>query len=334
MIAAEPDVWRRLAEGLAQGRSGWLVTVLSTWGAAPRLPGSVWVLWDDGTMMGSVSGGCIEEDLQSRLRTSRSPGYRLFGLTYGDREGDRERFRLPCGGTLHLVAERLVPVPDLMSHFRQVADALLNRRAICRGLSLSGSLPDLTAPRREAVESEPERICLTYGPVVRLLLMGAGPVAEALTVMALQSGMDVAVCEPREAWRSSWSVAGVRPDAALPDDWLQQKKPDHQSAIVCLSHDPRVDDMALLEALKGPALLVGAMASARTARKRAERLQSLGLSPFELARLESPVGMDIGSRTPAEIAVSILARIFQVKNQRLPVRTDYPVPEALPDRLA
>ena len=104
MIAAEPDVWRRLAEGLAQGRSGWLVTVLSTWGAAPRLPGSVWVLWDDGTMMGSVSGGCIEEDLQSRLRTSRSPGYRLFGLTYGDREGDRERFRLPCGGTLHLVA--------------------------------------------------------------------------------------------------------------------------------------------------------------------------------------------------------------------------------------
>ncbi len=334
MIAAEPEAWQRLAEGLEQGRSGWLVTVLSTWGAAPRLPGSIWVLWDDGTMLGSVSGGCIEEDLQGRLQTLRTPCYGLFGLTYGDQEGDRERFRLPCGGTLHLVVERLVPISDLKRHFRQVADALRNRAAICRGLSFVSHLPVLTTPRGNAVESDADRIYLTYGPVVRLLLMGAGPVAEALANMALQSGMDVAVCEPRDPWRSSWSVAGVCPDAALPDDWLQQQEPDPQTAILCVSHDPRVDDMALLEALRRPALLVGAMASARTARKRTERLRALGLSPFELARLESPVGMDIGSHTPVEIAVSILARIIQVKNQRLPVRADYPVPEALPGKRA
>jgi xanthine dehydrogenase accessory factor len=148
-----------------------------------------------------------------------------------------------------------------------------------------------------------------------LLIIGAVQISSYLATMAQALGYEVTVCDPREEYRDGWKVDGAHLSTAMPDDAVTTLRPDSGTAIVALTHDPKLDDMALLEALRSPAFYVGALGSQRSNAKRRDRLaQHFGITPDELARLHGPVGLFIGSRTPPEIAVSILAEMTAAKH--------------------
>lgn len=296
----------------AEGRRFALVTVARTWGSAPRPPGSWLVVRDDGLVEGSVSGGCIEDDLIARMREGRLSGATPFKLVYGVTQDEAARFGLPCGGTLELVIE---PMPDaalladlakrLSSH--QLA---LRRVDVVRGVvSLSG------AKRGDTLQWDGECLATVHGPQWRLLIIGAGQISRYLAQMALALGYDITICDPREEYAPGWDVAGTRLLTTMPDDTLLAMQPDERCAVVALTHDPKLDDMVLLEALKSPAFYIGAIGSRLNNAARRKRLaQYFDFSAEELARLHGPVGLPIGSHTPPEIAVAILAEMVAVRN--------------------
>jgi xanthine dehydrogenase accessory factor len=303
------DAARRWA---TSGKQFALVTVAATWGSAPRLPGAWLALREDGAIVGSVSGGCVEDDLIERMRAGRISAGPPFLLTYGVTRDEATRFGLPCGGTLQLVIE---PAPD-----PQLLDALAQRLAAqqlaARSVDLaSGAVTTGDARRGDALQWNGTRLTTIHGPQWRLLLIGGGQLSLVLARMALALDFEVIVCDPREEYRAEWNVPGARLVGTMPDDAVLALQPDPHSAIVALTHDPKLDDMALLEALKSPAFYVGALGSRRNTAARKRRLREhFDLSDAEVERLHGPVGLFIGSRTPAEIAVSILAEIIAVKH--------------------
>lgn len=303
------DAARRWA---ACGKRFALVTVAATWGSAPRPPGAWLALREDGAIVGSVSGGCVEDDLIERMRAGRIAAGPPFSLTYGVTRDEATRFGLPCGGTLELVIE---PAPD-----PQLLDALAQRVAAhqlaARSVDLaSGAVTIADARRGDALQWNGSRLTTIHGPQWRLLIIGAGQLSVVLARMALALDFEVIVCDPREEYRAEWNVPGTRFVGTMPDDTVLALQPDPHSAIVALTHDPKLDDMALLEALKSPAFYVGALGSRRnTAARKARLREHFDLSDAEVERLHGPVGLFIGSRTPAEIAVSILAEIIAVKH--------------------
>lgn len=303
------DAARRWA---ASGKRFALVTVAATWGSAPRPPGAWLALREDGAIVGSVSGGCIEDDLIERMRSGGMAAGPPFSLTYGVTRDEATRFGLPCGGTLELVIE---PAPD-----PQLLDALAQRLAAqqlaARSVDLSsGAVTIGDARRGDALQWDGTRLTTIHGPQWRLLIIGGGQLSAVLARMALALDFEVIVCDPREEYRAEWNVPGTRFVDTMPDDAVLALQPDPHSAIVALTHDPKLDDMALLEALKSPAFYVGALGSRRNTAARKRRLREhFDLSDAEVERLHGPVGLFIGSRTPAEIAVSILAEIIAVKH--------------------
>ncbi|HHO68460.1 MAG TPA: XdhC family protein [Gammaproteobacteria bacterium] len=314
------DVLDEAVRWLAEGRAATLVTVLRTWGSSPRPPASVMALRDDGLVSGSVSGGCVEDDLQERLRGGPPRGIETLG--YGGR--DEERVRLPCGARLELLLEPLHEA----GRIAPARDALAQRRPVRRRLEtatgrVAFELPDAVAPVA-AVEQDGDCVTVTWGPQWRLLLIGCNDLARYLADMAQAVGFEVLVCDPRQDG-PAWQPGGARRVAGMPDDAVRQWAADGRSAVVALSHDPRLDDLALLEALDSEAFYVGALGSRANNERRRERLATLGLSAAALARLHGPVGLPIGSRTPAEIAVSVLAELLQVRSA---------VPAAAPGRTA
>ncbi|MBK8337166.1 MAG: XdhC family protein [Sterolibacteriaceae bacterium] len=302
------DAARRWA---TSGKRFALVTVAATWGSAPRPPGAWLALREDGAIVGSVSGGCVEDDLIERMRAGRIAAGPPFPLTYGVTRDEATRFGLPCGGTLELVIE---PAPD-----PQLLDDLAQRVAAhqlaARSVDLaSGAVTIADARRGDALQWNGSRLTAIHGPQWRLLIIGAGQLSVVLARMALALDFEVIVCDPREEYRAEWSVPGTRFVDTMPDDTVLAMQPDPHSAIVALTHDPKLDDMALLEALKSQAFYVGALGSRRnTAARKARLREHFDLSDAEVERLHGPVGLFIGSRTPAEIAVSILAEIIAVK---------------------
>lgn len=303
------DAARRWA---ALGRRFALVTVARTWGSAPRPPGAWLALREDGVIVGSVSGGCIEDDLIDRMADGRIAGERPFPLVYGVTRDEATRFGLPCGGTLELVVE---PAPQAQL-LESLAQRLGAHRLAARSVDLAtGAVTIADARRGDALQWDGTRLTTLHGPRWRLLIIGAGQLSVVLAQMALALDYEVIVCDPRTEYGLEWNVPGTRFVSTMPDDSVLELEPDPHCAIVALTHDPKLDDMALLEALKSAAFYVGALGSQRNnSARRARLLEHFDLSQAEVERLHGPVGLFIGSRTPAEIAVSILAEMTAVKN--------------------
>jgi xanthine dehydrogenase accessory factor len=307
-------VLRTLCDWRLAGRRALLATVVRTWGSAPRPVGSIMALRDDGMVVGSVSGGCIEDDLMHRVTQEWPLGPPAF-VTYGLSADEAHRFGLPCGGTLELLLEH-EPEPSSLAELVPTLEAgQLVRRTVrladgrvSLALVRSGETPD--GLRLDATE-----LANTFGPAYRLLLIGAGALAEVLAQSAIACGFAVTVCDPREQYRGSWSVLGATLVTDMPDDAVRAFRPDRRSGVVALTHDPKLDDLALLEALESDAFYVGAIGSRRNQQSRRARLaEHFNVPPATLARLRGPVGLDIGSKTPPEIAISAMAEILAVKN--------------------
>jgi xanthine dehydrogenase accessory factor len=313
---------RVLADALAWKRAGRavsLVTVVQTWGSAPRPPGALLAVRDDGVVSGSVSGGCVEDDLIARAKAALAAGRQDPAaakpsiIVYGVDKDEAARFGLPCGGTLRLVQE---PLQDA-GWIEQLLARTAEHRLVARTLELASGRVTLGDAVRGQTMVFDERILTTvFGPRWRLLLIGAGQLSQAVAGMAGLLDFEVLVCDPREEYAATLGIEGARRVPGMPDDVVREMLPDAHTAIVALTHDPKLDDMALLEALKSAAFYVGALGSRRNQAARKQRLaEHFDLSAEELGRLHGPVGLDIGARTPAEIAVSILAEIVQVKNE-------------------
>jgi len=310
MDSLDLQVLSQARDWFAQGHKVWLVTVIETWGSAPRPPGALLCLRDDGLVVGSVSGGCVEDDLIDRVRHGERVDAASL-VTYGVTKEEAARFGLPCGGNLRLVQE---PLRDA-----QWIDELLARtqrhELVARRLDLQTQAVTLEAAcRGEAFEFDGRTLRAVFGPRWRLLIIGAGQLSRVLAQMALPLDFEVTCCDPREEYHLTWDVPGTHFSKAMPDDVVIEMQLDPHSAVVAVTHDPKLDDLVLLEALKSPAFYVGALGSRLNTAKRQERLALFDLSAQEISRLHGPIGLDLGGKTPAEIAVAILAEIIAVRN--------------------
>lgn len=292
----------------------WLVTVVETFGSSPRPPGALLALRGDGLAVGSVSGGCIEDDLVLRAQRGQLADDRCEVLAYGVTREEARRFGLPCGGAMRLVIEPVRKAGWISDVLRRIESHQLVRRSLHLD-TLRVELDDTTS-RSDCIAFDGTTLTTVHGPQWRLLIIGAGQTSGYLARMAQALDYQVIVCDPREEMRQTWDVPEtlVLPD--MPDDAVLALQIDSCTAIIALTHDPKLDDMALLEALKSPAFYVGALGSSANNARRRERLALFDLTDEEIARLHGPVGLDIGSRTPPEIAVSILAHLIAIRNQQ------------------
>lgn len=296
---------------LANNQPVVLFTVANTWGSSPRPPGSLMALRKDGHVVGSVSGGCVEDDLIGRLTKQEFPT--KPGITvYGVDQAQANRFGLPCGGNLRLVYEPFTHPGKLDELLLLLERRTLVTRCLCLA---DGSVSLSAAHDADTLELNATHFIQTFGPSYRLLIIGAGQLSILLAQIALSLDFMVSICDPRETYLDEWQV----PDAVvlhkMPDDAVLDMQPDQRTAIVALSHDPKLDDLALLEALQSPAFYVAALGSRQNNQRRRERLKILDLCEDQIAKLHGPAGLDIGSRTPAEIAVSIAAQLVEAKRR-------------------
>lgn len=303
------------------GQHAVLVHVARTWGSSPRPPGSVMAIAETGLSVGSVSGGCIEDDLVAQMRAQGIstlcpdglPSVRRYGVT----ADQAHRFGLPCGGTVELVLEPVGERSQLNTWYLR----MLQRQTAVRHLDLHTGEVSWTQ-RAEEIEPgiQSDVFSFSLRSRVRLIVIGAGDVSRYLCEMALGMGFDVTVCDPRSEMATPWLVHGVSFCQEMPDDLVLRLQPDARTAVVTLTHDPKLDDLALMEALRSPAFYVGAIGSRQNSALRRERLQThFGLSDAEMDRLHGPAGLFIGSRTPPEIALSILAEVVAAKNGAMTV---------------
>lgn len=303
------QVLRQLVAWREAGHSVVMGTITRTWGSAPRPVGSVVAVRDDGQIAGSVSGGCIEDDLIARMREKALAADAPQVVRYGVSGDEAARFGLPCGGTLELVLE------PLAAHSR--VEELLSRLAagerVRRTLALdSGAVTLAPAEGADTVLLDERCLVSVHGPHWRLMVIGAGQMTVYLAQMAQALDYQVIVCDPREEYMPE--LPGVQRTREMPDDAVLAMKPDAHTAVIALTHDPKLDDLALMEALRAPCFYVGAIGSRVNQAKRKQRLaEHFELSEAELARLHGPVGIKNGARTPPEIAVSILAELTAVR---------------------
>ena len=311
MDSVDLDVLKHSAEWLDAGRRVLLVTVVKTWGSSPRPPGAMLAVRDDGHVVGSVSGGCIEDDLIDRTHRLGMTQKQVEVVTYGVSADEARRFGLPCGGTLQLVAEPLTRESGMRALLREIEAGHLTARRLD---VLTGEATLHPARATDGLTFDGKTLTTVHGPRYRMLVIGASQLSKYLAQIAVGLDYQVTVCDPREEYTETWDIPGVTVVRTMPDDTVRAMRLDERCAVVALTHDPKLDDMALMEALKSPAFYVGALGSRANNAKRRVRLLEVDVTEAELARLHGPVGLYIGSRTPPEIAVSILAEVTAVKN--------------------
>ncbi len=266
----------------------------------------------DGVVAGSVSGGCVEDDLISEILTGSllSAGTPVALRTFGATSAEHARYRLPCGNTLRVAIE---------NNWDQVAASValrtIQRQAsVARHVNLISGRTWLSESWREASFGEaPESFFHVLGPRYRALVIGATELSRYVVNILRTLGFAITVCDPRPEYSGDWDIDDVRLTTGMPDDEVLAMRCDPRSAVLAVSHDPKLDDLALLEALKTPAFYVGALGSSVTTNKRKDRLRHFEISESAIARLHGPIGLDIGSRTPAEIAVSIAAEMIAAR---------------------
>jgi xanthine dehydrogenase accessory factor len=312
MQSADHEVLTAAAEWLDAGHGVYLVTVARTWGSSPRSPGALLaVRADDARCVGSVSGGCVEDDLSARLAAHGASLALPHVESYGVDAEQTRRFGLPCGGRLDLVVERLASGEPLRALLRAMGERRLLARRLCLATGEASLHP---ASREQEFRFDGANLLKVFGPGWRLLLIGAGQLSRLTAQMAQALDYEVIVCDPREDYAAQWSVEGAALDTRSPDEAVREWARDARSAVLALTHEPRLDDLALMEALTAPAFYVGALGSRANSARRRERLLALELPPAAVARLRAPVGLPLGSRTPAEIAVAILAELTAVRH--------------------
>lgn len=307
----DQEVLQTAYEWLQSGDEVALVTVLKTWGSSPRPPGSLMIMRRDRVHSGSVSGGCVEDDLVQRYHDQQLSEDYPLQIDYGVDRDDASRFGLPCGGRLELLVEQLGDREQL----QRLLGALQQQQLMARRVDLQTGQVTL-----QSASAEQDFVCTNhyvrkiFGPQWNLLLIGAGHLSHYVSQVALMLGYRVIVCDPREEYAQNWRVEGTELTSLMPDDAVRQYVQQPRSIVVALTHDPRLDDMALLDALQSPAFYVGAIGSQRNCEMRRQRLEKLGLSTGQIQGLHAPIGLPIGSHTPPEIAVSILAEITRKRN--------------------
>jgi len=309
----------------AAGHAVWLVTVVDAWGSSPRPPGALLVLRGDGAVAGSVSGGCVEDDLVERVRSGGN-GDRPEVLAYGVTSEQAARAGLACGGRLQVLVE---PLRDT-TWVTEVMDRVGRHERVRRTLSLAdGSVSLATAGRDDTFSFDGATLQALHGPRWRLLVVGAGQLSQAVATMALALDFEVHACDPRDSYHAAWRVPGATLHRGMPDDVAVALGLDAHTAVAALSHDRKLDDLVLLEALKSPAFYVGALGSRRNDADRRERLGQFDLSAEQIARLRGPIGLDLGGRTPAEIALSVMSEVVAVRHGS-PLAVRRPLAEAAP----
>jgi xanthine dehydrogenase accessory factor len=296
---------------LQSGQQVALATVIKTWGSSPRPPGSLLAMNDAGQFVGSVSGGCVEESLLARYRDGELAGPAPTMVDFGVDRQEATRMGLPCGGRLEVLIEQLTDAESIT----QLLTRLRCGELVARKVNLVSGEVSLH-PGNGGTEFQLSETALvkTFGPAWQLLLIGDGQLARHLASMALHLDYRVIICDPRDAFASNAPLADVHYSHAMPDDAVHGLRDQARTAIVALTHDPRQDDLGLSAALESQAFYIGALGSRRSAQARRERLASLGYSTAQIERIHGPAGLHIGSKRPAEIALSILAQITAIRN--------------------
>ena len=315
MQGSQLDVLKGCLSCLQNGEHITLVSVAKTWGTSPRPVGSLLAVSSSGLFFGSVSGGCVEEDLIEQLKNKPATFPHL--IIYGETEAQRHHFGLPCGGALQLIAEPLNDIEEV----ENLIQAIETRKTLLRTVSINQNQvslipwhqqePLLTTQNNQS-SGQWQNV---FGPTWRLMIIGAGETGRFLAEMAEGLGYEVLISDPRPEYRKNWPLKHIELLEGFPDDIIQSLNIDQRTAIVAVAHDPKVDDMALLTALKSDAFYIGALGSKSNNQQRRERLlEHFDFTQQEVDRLHGPVGLNIGSKTPAEIALSILAEITAIKN--------------------
>ncbi|QPH56138.1 XdhC family protein [Pontivivens ytuae] len=314
---------------LGEGRRVALATVVETWGSAPRPIGSQLVISDEAQMMGSVSGGCVEGAVVEEAMAALEDGTPRL-LTFGVSDDEAFAVGLACGGTIRVLVE---PVGGEHGIDRGLLQALADARAAGRPTTYVVGLADwsrllmdgsagtplgevvrsaLAADRSGIAELDDEEWFVgVHNPPLRMIIVGGVHIAQPLSVMAQLAGYDVMIVDPRAAFASEERFPGLRLVHDWPDAALEAEGIDTRTAVVTLTHDPKLDDPAIRATLASPAFYLGCLGSKRTHGKRVARLEEAGLTADQIARIHAPIGADIGAKSPAEIAVSIMAEITE-----------------------
>lgn len=337
-MTAEPMAHDQIPEQalawLAAGKGAALATVVETWGSAPRPVGAQLAVSSEAEIMGSVSGGCVEGAVAAEALEAIEDG-RPRILTFGVSREDAFEVGLACGGTIRVLVE---PVDRGDGPSAALIEALVQHRAARRGAVLAvntaswqrrlvvagedqsdpvaaGAAAALVAGRSGFVaavdDGSTDWFLGVHAPPLRMAIIGGVHIAQALAPMARLAGYDVTIIDPREAFAAAHRFPGERLVHDWPDAALSAHGLDGGVAVVCLTHDPKLDDPALIQALGSEAFYVGALGSTRTHAKRVVRLQAAGLSEPSIARLHAPIGLDLGGRSPAEVAVAVIAEVTQ-----------------------
>ncbi len=309
IVQSEIDLLQTLCNWIKDQHRVVLATVVRTSGHTPRRVGAQFALREDGLFIGSVSGGCAEDDLIATL-TSQFPEHPTTICFGGEQENARAA--LACGGEIELAIE-----PVLADHqFSEILSRIHSGKTVSRRYHIHHGNSELQEWSGQAMcHYQSPWLTVSYGSHLRLLIIGAVEIAHYLIPLAQMLRYQVSLCDPRLAYQQAWRNKQIAVDTDYPDDWLNNNKVDQHCAIVALTHDPRVDDMGLMVALASNAFYIGALGSQRSNQKRRERLAQLNITPQQLERLHGPVGLSIGSRSSAEIAVSITAQLVKVRNK-------------------
>lgn len=314
-ILRQAEAWRRAGRGVA------IATVVETFGSAPRPVGAHLVVEESGLFCGSVSAGCVEGDAIAAALDAIDDGAPRF-LEFGVVDETAWRAGLSCGGRIEVHVTRVDEA--LLASLSRVNAEIAARRACALVTPLDGAEAqlvlgdDIAMPTSSGVVvREGARLFVNvYRPRLRLVIVGAVHVAQALAPMARLAGFDVIVVDPRGAYAAQARFPGAQLDLRWPDEALPAIGLDSFTAVAVLTHDPKIDDLALRLALASDCFYVGALGSHATHARRVERLEASGVAPYALERLRAPIGLDIAAVSPAEIAVSILAELILARGQK------------------
>lgn len=305
------------------GRGAALATVVETWGSAPRQAGSQLAISGEGQIMGSVSGGCVEGAVVTEAIEALEDGVPRL-LTFGVSDETAFSVGLACGGTIRVLVE---PIGDSgqrlpLAMLEQIVEARAHRQALAYTIQTETWARHVHQPGEDAAADgrfrsdksgmeEDGRFVAVHNPPLRLIVVGAVHIAQPLLTIARTCGYDPTLIDPRAAFGSSDRFPGETIVEDWPDEALAALKPDARTAIVTLTHDSKLDDPAIRVAMTSSCFYLGCLGSTRTHAKRVERLIEAGFSHDQISRIHAPVGLDVGAKTPAEIAVSIMAQITE-----------------------
>jgi xanthine dehydrogenase accessory factor len=318
MQSIDLGVITQAKDWLDEGKTIWFCTILNTYGSAPRPIGSVFAT-DGKLRAGSISGGCLEDAFLEMITNNEfNRTSQLFA--YGQHsQSEAGQMELPCGGTIQLLVERIESHQDSKQHFKDWQQHARNQTPCKRTVTFDKgmSIEKVTAEACQEIEVQQDRVILKYQQTWNVLLLGISQVSAQVAQLAKQAGYQVRVCDVRESLFHTWQDESVPIENLYPSEFIN-KYANVNSAVLALAHDPRIDDIGLMDAFNTDAFYIGAMGSKLTSEKRRERLLRVGsVSEQQLQKLHAPIGLDIGSKTPVEIAIAIMAEIIAVRNRKV-----------------